>query len=203
MPSSLPRASSSFNCASESVKTISRKLSASLARASQTCRVENEILAQDRKLRALSRVAKILERAAEEFRLGKNGQGHGSGGLERLRERDGIERLAQDAAAWRSGLELRHNVDSGTCKCAREIAQRRRRLHAVLQRRFGQHFLAKLNLGSPRFQNAVEQGSGIGLSTHWGNFCMLEREDERVKSRGRARKVHGQDRRICRDLQRI
>jgi hypothetical protein len=55
-------------------------------------------------------------------------------------------------------------------------------LDTILQRRFRQDFLPVFDLNAARLQNAVEHGSSVGLSTHRGNFCMLEREMKRVKS---------------------
>jgi hypothetical protein len=61
-------------------------------------RVEDEILAKDWKCNAFSSVAKIFQRAVEEFLLGEDGKCGCPGGFERFCQPGRVEGIADDAA---------------------------------------------------------------------------------------------------------
>jgi hypothetical protein len=60
--------------------------------------VKDEIFAKDRDLNRFARVAEVFECAAEEFSFGEDRERDGACGFERRGKRDGIERIADDAA---------------------------------------------------------------------------------------------------------
>src|SRR5207237_10366924 len=131
---------------------------------------EDKVFSQDRKFHAFPRVAKVLERAAKELRLGQDRKGRRADAFERCRQTDGVKRLAQQPAAWRSRLELGHHINSRARERAYKVPQRRSRLDAILERRFWQHFLAVSDLAAPRLQHTVEHASTVDLSEHRRKF---------------------------------
>src|SRR6266446_3578726 len=82
-------------------------------------------------------------------------------------ESDGI---ANHTARRRGRLEFGDDIQAVAFECSRKIAERRSGLYAILQGRFWKDSFAMVHLGAPRFENAVEHGSGIGLSRHFDNF---------------------------------
>lgn len=133
-------------------------------------RIEDKILAKDGKLDGFAGVAKIFQRAAEEFAFGEHGKSGSTRGFETLREGYGIERVAKDTAGGRSRLEFCKDVEPIAAESGGKIAERGGGLHAIFQGRLWQDALAMFHLGTARFENAVEHASAVGLSRHFDNF---------------------------------
>jgi hypothetical protein len=132
-------------------------------------RIEDKIFPQDGLRDFLAGVAEIFERAAEEFGLGEDGERYGAGGRERLRERDRIEWIANDAARGRSGFQFGDDVEAVAGERGGKIAEGCGGGDTVLEGGFGEHLLAVIDCGAARFEDTIENTARVGrsLSGHW------------------------------------
>jgi hypothetical protein len=132
--------------------------------------IKDKILAQSGEGHFLACIAKILERAAEEFTFRENGKRGGAGGFQGFGKGRRVEGIANDAAGGRGRLEFGDDVESVARKSGCEIADRRGGFHTVFERGLRQDALAVIDFGSARFEDAVEDGAGVGLSVHWAEL---------------------------------
>ena len=73
--------------------------------------IEDEIFAQNGERDFFAGIAKIFQRAAEEFAFGENGESGGAGGFEGFGKRGGVKGIANDSARRRGGLEFGDNIE--------------------------------------------------------------------------------------------
>ena len=132
--------------------------------------IEDEIFAEYGESDRFASFAEVFQRAAEEFRLGEYGKRGGARGFKGLRQANRIEGIANHAARRRGRLEFGKHVETIALEHRRKTAERRGGFHAILQGRFGKNAFAMVYIGAPRLENAVEHGSGVGLSRHSDMF---------------------------------
>ena len=128
--------------------------------------VKNEVLAERGQADLHASIAQILEGATEEFAFGEHRKGRRAGRFERLRKRRSIKRIAEDSSRWRSGLELGNYVDSIPGKRGAKIPYRRGGFDPIFEGRFRQDAFAAIDFSAAGFQNAVQDGAGVGMSAH-------------------------------------